>query len=133
MPSPTASKRPRSSPSSPAACRRTLRFALSVAADFTDGLVLSGGHAAGSCYVFSVKNRDGCDAALPADLPQRLADVLASWVSSSCKITKVAKDSAVVEAYLTEKGLSSSLALLRTRTWGASPSCNEITLPSLLP
>lgn len=59
----------------------------------------SGGHAAGSCYVFAVKNRDGSDAPLLADLPQRLADVLSSWIAASCKVTKVAKDSAVVEAY----------------------------------
>ena len=36
--------------------------------------------------------------------------------AADCKIKKVNKDSAVVEAYLNERGLSSSLALLHTRT-----------------
>jgi hypothetical protein len=134
MPSPTASKRPRSSFSSlsPSTCRQTLRFALSIAADFTDGLVLSGGHSAGSCYIFAIRYRNGSDASLPADLPARLSDVLSSWIAADCKIKKVTKDPAVVEAYLTERGLSSSLDLFHTRNMGPSPSCNEMTLPGTL-
>ncbi len=133
MPSPTASKRPRASLSpSAAACRQTLRFALSIAVDFTDGLTLSGGHSAGSCYIFAIKHRNGSDAALPADLPVRLADLLSSWIAAACKIKRVSKDMAVIEAYLTERGLSSSLSLLRTRNLGCSPNCNEISLPGAL-
>ena len=88
---------------------------------------------AGSCYIFAIKHRDGSDAPLPADLPLRLSDLVSSWIAASCRVVKVSKDSAVVEAYLHEHGLLSSLALLRTRSLGASPSCNEITLPSLPP
>ncbi len=100
MPSPSAAKRARSSASpADATCRQTLRFALSIAVDFTDGLTLSGGHSAGSCYIFTIKQRDGSDAVLPSDLPARLSDVMSSWITCACKVKKVNKDAAVVEAY----------------------------------